>query len=258
MPYLLNFFRSPITSSSGQLENTVPQSFETLIADEMKYSQLSDSDSDKSTESEWPLAPQSRQRVVPFLLLLLLISNLGWILAFWYTPPRYIVIDEYPPHTTVHTAVFQDTSFGATGAKKSQADTLWRDLFPSGNGLVSVSESDRITHGLSETWPDPDTPGNGLFFMAGYHNLHCLVKIRTSIFESQAQTNQSEPWAHVIHCIDQIRQTMMCNIDTTLVPMSGPKEFIDGHHHVCKNYHDVFEWAGQHRPVVAPEDEKDE
>lgn len=173
--------------------------------------------------------------------------------------------------------MFQDTAYGYTGAKKPQADLLWRGLFPctlqisvvlpsiltdvqpeAGNGLVSVSKSDRAAHGLSETWPDPDTPGNGLYFMAGYHNLHCLAKIRTSVFEYQAQENQSEPWAHVVHCIDQLRQTMMCNIDTTLVPMSGPKEFIDGHYHVCKDYHDVFEWAGQHRPVVAPEDEEEE
>ncbi|TGO30054.1 hypothetical protein BPAE_0008g00460 [Botrytis paeoniae] len=167
-------------------------------------------------------------------------------------------IDEYPPHKTIHTAVFQDTTYGDIDAKKPQADFLWRGLFPSGNGLVSVSKSDREAHGLSETWPDPDTPGNGLFFMAGYHNLHCLAKIRTSVFESQAQKNQSEPWAHVMHCIDQIRQTIMCNIDTTLVPMSGPKEFKDGHYHVCKDYRDVFEWASQHRPVVAPEDSEAE
>ncbi len=173
--------------------------------------------------------------------------------------------------------MFQDTTYGGIDAKKPQADSLWRGLFPctlqiavvlpsmltdiqseAGNGLVSVSKSDREAYGLSDTWPDPDTPGNGLFFMAGYHNLHCLVKIRTSVFQSQAQQNQSEPWAHVIHCIDQIRQTIMCNIDTTLVPMSGPKEFIDGHYHVCKDYRDVFEWASQHRPVVAPEDEEAE
>ncbi|KAH6717964.1 hypothetical protein DL95DRAFT_332213 [Leptodontidium sp. 2 PMI_412] len=229
----------------------------------MKYSQLPESDSEKSSESEWPPAPQGRQHNVPFLLqtgvfVLLLISNVGWILTLWSIPPRPVGIDEYPPHKTIHTAVFQDTTYGDIGAKKPQADSLWRDLFPSGNGLVSVSKSDREAHGLSETWPDPDTPGNGLFFMAGYHNLHCLAKIRTSVFQSQAQKNQSEPWAHVVHCIDQIRQTIMCNIDTTLVPMSGPKEFIDGHYHVCKDYRDVFEWASQHRPVVAPEDEEAE
>lgn len=127
-----------------------------------------------------------------------------------------------------------------------------------GNGLVSVSRSDREAHGLPETFPDPDTPGNGLYFMAGYHNLHCLAKIRTSVFQSQTQMNQSEPWAHIVHCIDQIRQTIMCNIDTTLVPMISHKEFKDGHYHVCKDYRDVFEWASQHRPVVAPEDEKEE
>jgi hypothetical protein len=173
--------------------------------------------------------------------------------------------------------VFQDTAYGGIDAKKPRADALWRALFPctlriaanlpsmltnvwseAGNGLVSVSKYDREAQGLSETWPDPDTPGNGLFFMAGYHNLHCLVKIRTSVFQSQARENQSEPWGHIVHCIDQIRQTIMCNIDTTLVPMNGPKEFIDGHHHVCKDYRDVFEWASQHRPVVAPEDEEAE
>ncbi|KAI0190131.1 hypothetical protein EV127DRAFT_511815 [Xylaria flabelliformis] len=230
----------------------------------MKYSQLPESDSDKSSESEWPPAPQDRQHKMSCLLqtgvlVLLLISNLGWILTLWSnTPSRSVGMNEYPPHKTIHTAVFQDTTYNEIGDKKPHADSLWRGLFPSGNGLVSINESDREAQGLSETWPDPDTPGNGLYFMAGYHNLHCLAKIRTSIFQFQAQENQSEPSAHIWHCIDQIRQTIMCNIDTTLVPMRGPKEFIDGHYHVCKDYRDVFEWASEHRPVVAPEDEEAE
>ncbi|KAG4442849.1 hypothetical protein IFR05_001645 [Cadophora sp. M221] len=224
----------------------------------MKYSQLPESESEKSSESEWPPAPQGRQYSVPFLLqtgvfVLLLISNVGWIWTLRSMPPRPIrLIRLFIPQC------FKTRPMAVLTRKKPQADTLWRGLFPSGNGLVSVSKSDREAHGLSETWPDPDTPGNGLFFMAGYHDLHCLVKIRTSVFQSQAQENQSEPYAHVMHCIDQIRQTIMCNINTPLVPMSGPKEFIDGHYHVCKDYSDVFEWASQQRPVVAPEDEEEE
>lgn len=65
----------------------------------MKYSQLPESDSEKSSESEWPPVPQGRQHNVPFLLqtgvfVLLLISNVGWILTLWSIPPRPVGIDE--------------------------------------------------------------------------------------------------------------------------------------------------------------------
>jgi hypothetical protein len=65
----------------------------------MGYSQVPESDSEKSGEPEWQPAPQIRQHNVPFLLqvgvfALLLISNLGWILTLWTIPSRAVGIDE--------------------------------------------------------------------------------------------------------------------------------------------------------------------
>lgn len=87
----------------------------------MKYSQLPESDSEKSSESEWPPAPQGRQYNVSLLLqtgliVLLLISNLSWILTLWSIPPKSVGIDKCmkagpPRHTpSLLTQVFRSAS----------------------------------------------------------------------------------------------------------------------------------------------------
>ncbi|PNY29595.1 Uncharacterized protein TCAP_00492 [Tolypocladium capitatum] len=56
---------------------------------------------------------------------------------------------------------------------------------------------------------------------------------------------------HVTHCLDTIRQVLMCNVDTGVlgqvwVDAEQPTAFPDFNtRHVCKNYADVREWAGK-------------
>ncbi|CAI6092891.1 unnamed protein product [Clonostachys chloroleuca] len=54
---------------------------------------------------------------------------------------------------------------------------------------------------------------------------------------------------HVTHCLDTIRQVLMCNVDTAVLGQvwanpNNPKAFPDFNtKHVCKNYESVRKWA---------------
>ena len=68
-------------------------------------------------------------------------------------------------------------------------------------------------------------------------------------------SNFSEPLAHeprhIFHCLDYLRQTIMCNADTTLEWRSeGDPAHIDGYGptHQCRNWDEVRQWLGANMP----------
>jgi len=58
---------------------------------------------------------------------------------------------------------------------------------------------------------------------------------------------------HVTHCLDTVRQILMCNVDTGVLGQvwwnpSKPAAFPDFNTiHQCKNYDDVRKWADAHQ-----------
>lgn len=74
------------------------------------------------------------------------------------------------------------------------ADDEWGSVFPSpGNGFIQLG------------------PSNRTFFLSMYHQLHCLDIIRVNFL-----VNASEAPRHIEHCLKYLRQTVLCNADTTL------------------------------------------
>ncbi|KAI9814387.1 MAG: hypothetical protein M1827_003243 [Pycnora praestabilis] len=110
--------------------------------------------------------------------------------------------------------------------------------------------SEAEAHNLASTFLEPDNEENGLYVMAGFHILHCLAIIRASLQHYKADENQTAPWPHVVHCVDQLRQTLMCDVDTTLLyVVDGGKKFADGQVHVCKDYWRLHHWLDEHAPL---------
>ncbi|OQE35430.1 hypothetical protein PENCOP_c013G00849 [Penicillium coprophilum] len=81
----------------------------------------------------------------------------------------------YLPTRIVMQPIYQDTEFNEDGDKKERADNLWKGLFPDGNGVLSLNISEARKHSLHDTAKDPLIPENGLYIVAGFHTMHCLV-----------------------------------------------------------------------------------
>ncbi|KAJ5612186.1 hypothetical protein N7510_005380 [Penicillium lagena] len=207
-------------------------------------------------EEEWtasyPTSPRTQRtkRLLLFLLffLVLLANN-----AFWLWKGRWKTLQcekdltqSYPPVRFIDNPFYQLTEYSAEDEGKAHADQLWKDLFPLGNGVLSLETDEAHSHGLAETAPDPIRPGNGVYIMSGYHSLHCLTVLRGALFHFHLGENQTAPWNHLVHCLDQMRQTMQCNIDTTLLAAKDPDHFIDGQSHRCKDFMALREWMTDH------------
>lgn len=63
--------------------------------------------------------------------------------------------------------------------------------------------------------------------------------------------DQTIPWDHITHCMDAVRQSLMCNMDTTLLWTADYNVFGDGQSHVCTNYWGLNDWLAEHSAEAA-------
>jgi len=114
------------------------------------------------------------------------------------------------------------------------------------------------------------------------HHLHCLNLVRKSLYYNyqyykdmgmHAFSNDEDILQlHISHCVDMLRQVLMCNVDTGVLGQvwanrEKPAAFPDFNtEHKCKNYDAVRQWAeklqappsgtlpGDYLKKAAPED----
>ncbi|KAI1783236.1 hypothetical protein LXA43DRAFT_903912 [Ganoderma leucocontextum] len=101
------------------------------------------------------------------------------------------------------------------------ADAEWQSAFPPGGGFVCLG------------------PERRPFGLALYHQMHCLDRIRRGIGK-----NGYNP--HVHHCINYLRQAILCEGDTTIepgVPNLGDKVVRTTVQRTCRDWTQVYEAA---------------
>ncbi|KAI0148564.1 hypothetical protein GGR57DRAFT_474752 [Xylariaceae sp. FL1272] len=111
-------------------------------------------------------------------------------------------------------------------------DTLsrWQTLMPAGTGFGEAGQPFSTT---SMT-----------------HQLHCLFmmgRIYAGVTTDKTETLPSDYHNHFLHCIDYLRQAVMCAGDMALEPHDpsdpddlGPKDGGWNGHHVCKDYSQIL------------------
>jgi hypothetical protein len=141
-----------------------------------------------------------------------------------------------------------------------QSHDLWAALVPN-SGLVLIEKPDQ--YGLG---PGLQTSAKNaqVYGITVTHQYHCLKAIRESFYslvtrnktymdDFVASTDFSiDPSAkvdHIFHCIDYLRQTVLCNADTTVEGQSHSEPMqIDGYGplHQCRN------WVSGHTCIYRP------
>jgi hypothetical protein len=84
-----------------------------------------------------------------------------------------------------------------------------------------------------------------------FHDLHCLDKIRRAVYiEHYRGETDDRFWPHLMHCIDTLRQSIMCHSDLTLIPEVFTHFRPNGHlmpvfqiSHTCRDFGAVQRWA---------------
>ncbi|KAK7421541.1 hypothetical protein QQZ08_009886 [Neonectria magnoliae] len=144
----------------------------------------------------------------------------------------------------------------------AEVDAAWEALGVDYRAGV-ISYEDGLASGLDSSFVQRAEKYGGGFLVnvEGMHHLHCLNMVRKSLYFNyehyealggHAFKNDGEIFRlHLTHCLDTIRQVLMCNVDTGVlgqvwVNPDEPMAFPDFNtKHMCKNYDDVKEWAGK-------------
>ncbi|MCJ1434308.1 hypothetical protein MMC27_003675 [Xylographa pallens] len=228
------------------------------------YDPLSSSDGDDSAlvdSTDMLRRTQRKQKITTCFLcvatLLLLASNLTWLwrLKLLPSPASNFTLASLNNNNgpTVSKRIFWSTPFA--GKDKYITNSLWRDLFPTTEaaGLVSLPTSWALSQNLPTTVDDQHTPGNGVYFVAAYHQLHCLSVLRAALYHYHEGATQTVEWMHMVHCVDSLRQALMCSADDTLLYTNGngtvgvSQKFGDGQLRVCRDWEALRTWTEGHR-----------
>lgn len=143
-----------------------------------------------------------------------------------------------------------ETSYIGTS---NTSNAAWHSLLHAQYIALTPLESAQIpaSH-LSPIWYQGS---HNFMELSVFHNLHCLHEIRNALSSppQHQERNQDAAWmegsVHLDHCIDQIRQALMCHADLTPVPMKpvegGLADSIlgNGEAHTCRDFDAIWEWV---------------
>ncbi|CEJ87240.1 hypothetical protein VHEMI04349 [[Torrubiella] hemipterigena] len=152
--------------------------------------------------------------------------------------------DSRPFSLTVAGTVF-------AGEPSPELDAAWRDLLD--NTTIRVSKEDLDYYNVTSL---PFADGSGYaseIFMT--HELHCLKKIRQWVykehyFEHVQGFARNELARHINHCIETLRQGIMCRGDVSLATYTylGNASYVKGvtartwGTHQCANFDAIMKW----------------
>jgi len=142
-------------------------------------------------------------------------------------------------------------------AERPIIDELWMDLYDFGTVGLTPSEVTRL---IEPTKPSPMDPDTYPVMIQVFHNIHCLNLLRKAIWRdyypealdmlTDGTANRTSPKAlHIDHCINAIREALMCSSDVTPITFHYVSD--EDHHvfpnlaatHTCRDFDAIKDWA---------------
>ncbi|KAH8825470.1 hypothetical protein DL96DRAFT_1681724 [Flagelloscypha sp. PMI_526] len=127
-----------------------------------------------------------------------------------------------------------------------EADEAWRQLYYGTFMQLNRDEASRLPNTTSQI---AGKPGVYLAHMDVFHQLHCLNYLRQSIKPERYQDGLNGlVEGHLVHCVEALLQTLMCNPDiTTNVWQWDEKKnkivYRTEVPHMCVNFDKLLEWT---------------
>lgn len=133
-----------------------------------------------------------------------------------------------------------------------ETDAYWSSITKgANNGLVSLPSAFAHSHNLELSSLNTSV-GESVFQIDAFHQLHCVARIREMIisYPSLLKLNpilgeEDRYYRHTLHCVDYLRQAVMCNADLTLVSTGQDLEFDHSPPRQCRDWDAVVNWVNR-------------
>ncbi|PMB73678.1 hypothetical protein BM221_001102 [Beauveria bassiana] len=189
------------------------------------------------------------QLTAPWLVsVVLALTNLLWLWGFLkqQRPRESVSHQSWMPPDIAKSLLFEFKSLYGTGLS-NESETAWNALMPVGRGFVVIKNDTVI----------PDQPGlnqsvvEQKAMVSVFHQLHCLYMTREGYYSALAGKTGQVSSAHLMHCFDYLRQTIMCFADTTLEWLPAPPRDTGstgwGFEHKCRDFDAISRWVEDNR-----------
>ncbi|TPX18223.1 uncharacterized protein E0L32_002732 [Thyridium curvatum] len=171
-----------------------------------------------------------------------------------YSPAQSVIEYELRKFTDE----FEDYRSVFQGPPTDARDNAWESLYDFGQLVISSEKASSLWNKTSQIG---GTKGKYSVELDVFHQLHCLNILRMSRYEQyyrekdSAQARQVLAYLeteHVEHCIESLRQSIMCHSDITpLVSQWNSEkqqmELRSSVVHSCRSFQRVREWASDHQ-----------
>ncbi|TEA14916.1 Cyclochlorotine biosynthesis protein O [Colletotrichum sidae] len=165
---------------------------------------------------------------------------------FVYSP----VLDILENQNVVFTTGFNDGRTAYMGPPTPEREALWNDLYGFGTSMINRDQAAKL---VNKTVPVPnafgDYDGTYVVMLGVFHQLHCVNLLRKSLYKDKPwPTDPDDPFSlmHLEHCIDALRQAVMCSADVTPHPWvwkDGQNREVADVMHSCRNFDAIRDWA---------------
>jgi len=155
------------------------------------------------------------------------------------------------------------------GPPDDEIDVRWKDLYRDLIHIMPASQLGSLPN-ATFVFPPPDKD-RALLQLNIFHVLHCLNTVRKFAYPErypeiiagrfQFVGKDRIELDHVDHCINAVRQSLMCNADISpdvwqsrRNPKTGYKisEIHFNSLHTCRNYNVIQKWAHERTPKAMP------
>ncbi|KAF2443202.1 hypothetical protein P171DRAFT_57618 [Karstenula rhodostoma CBS 690.94] len=121
-------------------------------------------------------------------------------------------------------------------------DANW-DAIDTNPMAISLHDDFAEQVGLGPSTRFPWDTERSIYYIKGFHDLHCLKLIRKAIVSKHNQDNRTFTLSHLFHCLDGLRQDVMCTADDTPMPALVAHHVGDGQLRKCRDWNKLTAWA---------------
>ncbi|KAG8156552.1 hypothetical protein KVR01_013656 [Diaporthe batatas] len=172
--------------------------------------------------------------------------------------PAWEALTDPPPREYIP-FVFQrlvDPPTEYQGFPSDELDARWEDLYAAPmNNAVEKEKAMKLANKTLHV-PLPGLEDKYMMLLDVFHQLHCLDEFRKLLYPKHYNSSfvasdgvhlKYWDWYHMDHCVESLRQSIMCHSDvavnTFVWKASKIMEPNLGTLHVCRNFTKIREWA---------------
>ncbi|KAF2014374.1 hypothetical protein BU24DRAFT_213519 [Aaosphaeria arxii CBS 175.79] len=147
-----------------------------------------------------------------------------------------LTFDTYLPYRT------QSEYWDRKSSNLTSANAAW-DAIDTDAMAISLHDNFAKQVGLGPSTRFPWDTERSIYYLKGFHDLHCLKLVRKAIVTREYGNNSTITLSHLLHCLDGLRQDVICTADDTPMPALIAHHVGDGQLRRCRDWNKMAAWA---------------